>query len=169
MEKQTIYISFDVETDGNDVMCNNMISIGLCGLDKNAEEHFSFHANIKELDIHHPNARCMTEFWGNNPIAWENTQINKQPHHVVMKELSRQFTELSKTFNIKFIAQPACFDWMFFKSYYEHAKEIDPTITFDIGCKCISTVFDIHKQINKLSAQEDKVFREALCEVDSVT
>lgn len=156
MNKPKLYLSFDIEADGTNVMCNNMLSIGIYGVDKSESEIFTFYANIEELDGHIQERKCMEEFWSHHPLAWENTQKNKQSVFEVMKYLSNSFIELSKNYRIEFIAMPACFDWMFFKSYYEFAKQIDNTITYDIGysCTCFSTMIKTYKTQNKMSNRE---------------
>ena len=70
MNKPELYLSFDIKADGNNVMCNNMLSIGIYGIDKSENEVFTFYANIEELDGHIQDKRCMQEFWSHHPIAW---------------------------------------------------------------------------------------------------
>lgn len=119
--KPSLYLSFDIETDGDNPMLNSMISIGFCGMTDELSIVFEYQANIEPLEGHVQNHKCM-EFWENNKNAWNATQINKRYYADVMVELSNHFTELNKLYNLKFIAMPSCFDWMFFKSYYELAQ-----------------------------------------------
>jgi hypothetical protein len=88
----------------------------------------------------------------------EKLQINKCNYIDVFEDLGFKLKELSKSYQLKFVAHPACFDWMFFKCYYELAKSNSPDkeCFYDIGyqCICSSTLWDYYKKVNKLSSKE---------------
>lgn len=162
--KPTLYLSFDIETDGDNPMLNNMISIGFVGMNESMTEIFEFSANILEIEGHQQNPQTM-KFWEENKLAWNATQLNKRHYVEVMKDLSTHFTELSKMYVLKFIAMPSCFDWMFFKSYYEMARNIIPTM-YDIGymCICISSYFSSYCELQKISGQNKEKLKLNLME-----
>ncbi len=72
--------------------------------------------------------------------------------------------ELDNQYKLKFVAHPACFDWMFFKCYYELAKSNSSNKEnfYHIGyqCTCSSTLWNYYKQSNKINSnQADKLFK----------
>lgn len=141
--KPNLYLSFDIETNGNNPMLHSMISIGFYGITDTLNfSPFQYEANIEPLPNHSEDPECM-KFWAENKDAYQATQINQKNYVDVMSELSEHFKFLSKQYNLKFIAMPACFDWMFFKSYYEMAQDASKQKFYDIGyhCICISSYF----------------------------
>lgn len=169
MSKPILYLSFDIESDGTNPLINNMLSIGIYGLDKDENEIMSFYANLEELCGHIPDEQCMQDFWSKQPKAWSELQVDKKPTHVAFKQLSDELIVLSKDYKIEFVAMPACFDWMFLKSYYEFAKNTDKSITYNIGfqCTCMSTTFNIYRKFNKLSSKEYTKFKDSLIAEDA--
>ena len=121
-------------------------------MDESGRKIQEFYANFKLLDGHIDDQKTM-EFWNKNRLMYEYTRQNQQDIIFTMYNLSMLLTELSKDYIIKFVAMPACFDWMFFKSYYEYAKRIDTRIKYDIGYKCIcmSSEIDIYCKLNNIS------------------
>jgi DNA polymerase III alpha subunit (gram-positive type) len=148
MEKTELYISFDVETDGPTPMINNLLQIGLCGLLKDGTEIFSKEYNIKPLPNHIPDKDTL-DFWLNNEKAWNFIHENQVDYRDAFLDLSNKLFELSNLYNFVFVAWPSCFDWMFFKSYYEMAR-IENKTMYDIGfkCTCASTIDKLHKLVN---------------------
>ena len=59
----TVYLSFDVETDGPSPMLNNLLSIGIYGLDKDFKNIFNFSENIFEHLGKVQNKDTMIFFW----------------------------------------------------------------------------------------------------------
>jgi hypothetical protein len=160
--KKVAYLSFDIETDGPDPIHNNMISIGIYGIDDELNNIFSYQANIEELEGHVPDQKCMNTFWlkSAQQEAYEFLQTDKRNYMDVCVDLSDKFNELNKEYEIKFVAGPACFDWQFFHCYYQMAKKhvnvnISDTM-YDIGykCHCSSAIWDLYVKKNKLTNKE---------------
>jgi DNA polymerase III alpha subunit (gram-positive type) len=168
--KPILYLSFDVETDGNNPMLNSMISIGFCGMTDGFTCTFEYQANFEPLEWHEQEPQCM-EFWSQNKLAWNVTQINKKHYSVIMEDLSNHFTELNKIYNLKFIAMPACFDWMFFKSYYEMAQAYLKKKFYNIGfnCICISSYFISYCESKNMRSNDKEVLKLQLMEYDKNT
>jgi Zn-dependent M32 family carboxypeptidase len=168
MSKPILYLSFDVETDGPSPLINNLLSIGIVGLEEDSMDIvFEFESNIKPLPTHIPDSQCMETFWlkPEQKTSYEYLQINPQDYIKVFEDLSQRLQILSNKYKLIWVAQPACFDWMFFKSYYEMAKTQSPNkeLFYEIGyqCKCVSTLFDLYKKSNNLSSkQATKLFNE---------
>jgi hypothetical protein len=169
MAKPTLYLSFDVEADGNNAMINNMLSLGIYALDSDGNEIFTFYSNFLELDGHIAERRCMEEFWAKNPESWSLTQIDKQNVHDVMKNLSKVLEDHSEEYKLVFVAMPSCFDWMFLKSYYEFAKCVDRNIKYDIGfnCICFSTLLSSYRKSKKFTGKQYITFKKSLYDIDS--
>lgn len=176
MSKQTLYLSFDVETDGPSPLVNNLLSIGIVGFEENTgTEVFEFNTNIFPLPTHTPDTKCMETFWlkPQQKEAWEYLQTDRKNYITVFEDLTYKLFVLSNKYELVWIAYPACFDWMFLKSYYELAKSnsINKKDFYDIGyeCVCISSLFDWYKKINNItSSQASQLFNE-LGEFDSKT
>lgn len=150
--KPILYLSFDVETDGSTPLVNNLLSIGIVGLLSNGQIIYEFEANILPLESHKSDDKTM-EFWSKpeNLNAWNYLNLNQQYYLDVFEQLETELSVQSTQYNLVFVAQPACFDWMFFKCYYELAKSNSLKSTFfDIGfkCTCISTLVNYYKNLN---------------------
>lgn len=165
--KPILYLSFDIESDGPTPLLNNMISIGFYGITDDLENPFQFDANIMELEGHVQEKQCMENFWNKpeNQQAWNYLQKNKRSHIDVCLELSEHFKRLGQTYKLVFISHPSCFDWSFFKNYYELVRSINNNrdVMYDIGysCQCSSTLWNLYKQKHKLSSNEaDKLYKE---------
>lgn len=158
MSKPVLYLSFDVETDGKTPLVSNMISIGICGLDKDCNEHFTFEANLIELPGHIQHPETM-DFWSKNQDAWKYTQMNRQDILTAFTELSNGLKELSKSYKLIFCASPSNFDWMFFSCYYDlfSARVSTNSYTpYNIGYSCqdISSVWKTYRLMKKISDKE---------------
>jgi hypothetical protein len=164
MSKPTLYLSFDVETDGPCVILNNMLSIGFYGLDDNCVKHFEYEVNLYPLEGHVANSSTMKNFWlkPENKEAYDRLKLNRVQCVDAMKELSDKFFELSKTHNLIFVAHPAAFDWQFFKNYWGLANdywddilEVESSL-YDIGysCQCSSTLWNMVRQKNGWSSNQ---------------
>ena len=62
-EKKTLYLSFDIETDGDTPVLNNMLGLGIYGLDHDLNKLFTFDANIFPLPDKVQSKSCMENFW----------------------------------------------------------------------------------------------------------
>ena len=173
MSKPKLYLSFDVETDGNCPILNNLISIGFYGIDDNLAKIFEYDANIEKLPGHQPEARCMNEFWldPKNKNAWNHVNTNKRNYVDVFLELSDHFKNLNSKYKLIFVASPSCFDWMFFKCYYEMVRNVNNNINtmYDIGykCHCGSALWDVYREKNKLSYSDSTVLYNQLGEFNA--
>ena len=149
-------------------MLNNLLSIGIVGLEaESGKIVFEFEANIKPLDNHVQDIQCMKSFWlkPKQQKAWNYLQTNQKPYTQIFEELSLALNNLALYYKIEFVAYPACFDWMFFKCYYELAKSTSTNKEsfYDIGyeCLCISTLWDNYKKSHNINSNEaNKMFRD---------
>lgn len=159
--KPILYLSFDIESDGPTPMINNLLSIGMVGIDFISEQIiFEFEENIKPFFTHIPDKDCMKNFWlkPEQKNAWEFLQTNQKNYIVVFEELSFELKRLSRDYKLVFVSHPSCFDWMFLKCYYELAKSNSSNGEdfYDIGykCECSLTLCNHYKKINGLTNNE---------------
>jgi hypothetical protein len=171
MSKTKLYISFDVETDGSSPLVNNMLSIGFSGLLLDGTEIFSSEYNIKPLEGHQSNPDTMN-FWlkEENREAWLYIHQNQLDYDIAFLDLSNKLITLSVEYDFIFVASPSCFDWMFFKSYYDLAKNKYKDM-YDIGykCECASTMWKIYKIINPSYAIELKKVKKEIENLPNTT
>lgn len=168
MSLPTLYLSFDVETDGPTPLVNNLLSVGIVGIEENTSNIvFEFESNILPLETHKSDTQCMETFWlkPEQKKAWDYLQTNQKDYLTVFEDLSSKLENLSLNYKLEWVAFPACFDWMFLKSYYELAKSNSSNGKkfYDIGyeCICSSTLFDLYKKNNNLTSKEAyKLFNE---------
>lgn len=164
MVLSNLYISFDVETNGNNPLLHSMISIGMVGITIDGTNIFKFTENIMPL-ADHTFLEDTMNFWNKHPKEYELTQISQQYYLTTFKKISDLLTEYGKTYNIVFIAWPASFDWMFFKCYYEkfigeYYDSVDKSyVPYNIGYRCIcissmlrmtKTKFDTNQWLNNI-------------------
>lgn len=170
-EKQNIYLSFDVETDGPSPSVNNLLSIGIYGIDDNYKEIFTFEANIKELPDKIQDADCMNNFWlkDEHKNAYNFLHHDQQNYIDVFETLSQKLKIISKTYNIIFVAEPSCFDWMFLKSYYNMTINNSQSNMYDIGFKCVcaSTQWTLYKNHLNITSKQAVDLQNKLGEVDN--
>jgi hypothetical protein len=173
MSKPILYLSFDVETDGPSPTTNNLLSIGIAGFNADTKEIvFEFESNIMPIEGHVPDKKCMETFWlkPEQKEAYKYLQTNQRNYIDVFIDLSNKLKELDINYKLIWAAYPSCFDWMFFKSYYELAKSkcIDDDYFYDIGyqCKCISSTFDAFKKQMKLNSKQSKELYDELSQIN---
>lgn len=170
--KTVLYLSFDIESDGPTPILNNLLSIGICGITLQEEIIFEFEKNIESLPNHFPDDECMKNFWlkPEQKKAFEYLQTNRHNYIEVFENLGLELKKLAEKYELVFVAYPSCFDWMFFKCYYELAKSNSKNKTnfYDISykCECSSTLFDYYIKNNNLSSSESKKLFKHLGEVD---
>lgn len=164
--KEKLFLSFDVETDGPTPIVNNLLSIGIVGITMNGEIIFEYEANIEPLETHIQDIKCMETFWlkPEQKNSWDYLKINRRNYIDVFEELGLKLKELDSMYELKFVAHPACFDWMFLKCYYELAKtnSHNEKSFFEIGykCECSSTLWNYYKHTNKLNSnQANELFK----------
>jgi hypothetical protein len=136
----TAYLSFDVETDGPSSSLHSMLSLGITLILPNGTELDAFEVNILEREgaIQDPSTM---KFWEENKSAWLACHQNAVSPFDAMTSLATFYTKWHKKYKLVWMAQPACFDWMFVKNYYTMYAPPDAP---DIGYKatCMSSIRD---------------------------
>ena len=140
MEK--IYLSFDIEADGQSPAFNNMLSIGIAGYKVNGDVVLEWQKNILPDHEKHMEQRCWDEFWSKQPDAWNFVHTNQVSMTDAMLDLSKTLKTLSNTYKFDWVARPSAYDWQWLKYYYERVREHHPDM-YNIGytAKCLSSMW----------------------------
>lgn len=135
MQKKTLYLSFDIESDGPVPSLNSMLSFGVYILDIDKNCYLSFEQTLKPLENAQQNKDTM-EFWNKNKEAYIYSTTNQQEPQIVFTELSNKIKKLKENYIIVPIAWPACFDWQWFNYYFWKFTGENP---LGYSCKCIGS------------------------------
>ncbi len=123
-----VYLSVDIESDGNNPYNFSMRSIGISAFVENQDEPIdTFYRTMypqKKADGRRftPEKKCMDEFWAIHPDAWNEVNTDKIEPEEAIQQLIIWLCKFNE-YRIIWIASPACFDWMFLKYYYEKYGE----------------------------------------------
>lgn len=154
--KPSAFVSFDVELDGPNPMQFSMLSIGLAVF---VEEHGTrpidtFYTNIQARPGLKADEKTMEEFWNKRPILWKHVQQNAVPHQEAMQKLGHWLSSIHEKYTLKWVARPACVDWMWLKCYYE---SFGPPEKPDIGfqCQCIDTMLKTYFLVYPVRDKKD--------------
>lgn len=150
-----LYLSFDIETDGDAPSVNNMLSIGIYGFDQTGAAVVEYQRNIAPHDTKVSDERCMKEFWNKNPEAWAFVQQDQVSAETCMLQVAELFTSVKAKYKkVRWVARPAAYDWQWLNCYYSEFGPADkPSIGFK--ARCISTMFDVYKEFNELTKKEE--------------
>lgn len=133
------YVSFDTEMDGTNPLQNSLRSLGLALFVESVGLVDTFYINVLARPGAAPNPGTMRTFWSKHPAQWQQLQENPVTAEAAMAELARWLQHHGRTYTLKWVARPACVDWMFLKCYYESYGPADKP---DIGhyCHCLATM-----------------------------
>jgi len=129
----TFFASFDVETDGNNPIQHSLRALGIalfCEHSHNVIDRF--YVTIEPQEGRYAEQKCVENFWKKNQQAWEEVNRNCVPIETAMERLADWLRGYC-SHQIKWVASPSNFDWMFLKCCYEtYGPENRP----DIGFHC---------------------------------
>lgn len=150
-----LYLSFDIEADGDVPSLSNMLSIGIVAFDKKGNEVSSFQRNIKpRTDPRYAaNERCKREFWDKQPDLSEWVATNAVTPEQAIGELAFWLAGLDE--NVAWIARPAAYDWQWLKAYYEQYKPRGAP-KLDYTATCISTLWKVYCHKYGIEGDENK-------------
>lgn len=153
MQKPRLYASIDIESDGNNPCQHSMISCGISFITSDGKiiEEIIYNLFPRKDRSYEP--RCMTEFWMNpeQHEAWNYIQQDRVTPEKAMAALAMKLSYFSLSWDIEWIAYPACFDWMFLKTYYE---EFGPIDKISLGYYCV----DIGSEIRSVAITIGKTY-----------
>uniref|UniRef100_A0A6C0EB13 Exonuclease domain-containing protein n=1 Tax=viral metagenome TaxID=1070528 RepID=A0A6C0EB13_9ZZZZ len=155
VEKEKVYLSFDIEADGQSPAYNSMLSLGIVGFKTNGDEVFEWQKNLKPEADKHMEQRCWNEFWSKHPEQWKFVNTNQVSVEEGMLDLSAKLKELNKTYKFDWVARPSAYDWQWLKYNYEKTRETHADM-FNIGytAKCLSALWWSYCKRNKLTSEQ---------------
>ena len=83
VDKEVLYLSFDIEADGDSPVLNSMLSIGIYGFDKNGKGVVEFQRNMYPHPSKVVDKRSISEFWERIQKAWSFVKTNQIPQKSV--------------------------------------------------------------------------------------
>jgi len=124
MSKPRLYVSFDIECDSgySGPSTANMWELGAVFLTESGEEVDSYSSLIRCRENMHGDPR--TKEWLKSQGLWEkyescNSASGTAPMPVdVMTAFGEMLRKWAATHNLRFVASPTAFDFMYFKDYY---------------------------------------------------
>ncbi|TXG85649.1 MAG: hypothetical protein E6R13_01975 [Spirochaetes bacterium] len=141
--KPVVVISFDVEATGTSPSSGSMNMLGITVIREDMYKTISNYPNNKSLingeswyidkkqwcikEYNGREDRCMREFWSKYPDNLIYIIQNAKDPKIVARELSDYLSELSKTYEWYFMADPASFDWQWLNDFYDKFGTIDKT------------------------------------------
>jgi hypothetical protein len=146
-----LYASLDIETDGNNPLQHNMLSLGIAMFNRHGALIDTFYQNISPQAGKVADPKCMTNFWNKFPELYKNVCTNRVEPAEAMTLLDKWLKTYST--NITWVASPSCFDWMFLKSYFE---AYGPPNRYDLGfsCQCLPSLARGYAMLHNSSVSE---------------
>lgn len=156
--KSSLGLSFDVEVTGDAPGKGSMVQIGIAAFlseqpagfivtEDNASDWIVAKKkwNLEETDGR--GERCWNEFWTKHQDVWAGIQVNKVHPLVFTQELNEWLKDLSKTYNIFWLAFPAAFDWQWLNYVWQHYGPAGDEERFNLGFKaeCGSAIRSVVK------------------------
>lgn len=148
------FASFDIETDGNNPGQYSMRSIGVAVfVEGELTPVDTFYAHIKPV-FKDMDPKCKV-FWSKHQAQWQHINTNMISIEECMSNLSIWLSDLSdrQRYNIKWVANPSNFDWMFLKCNYEL---YGPVPKYDIGFYChdLSSLMRVYLKMHDINDKQ---------------
>jgi len=155
--KKKVYIVFDVETDGQSFAKNNMIALSFVlvkdSRDLTDETNWLMDSQtfyFNPIDGHEPDEQTMKEFWSKHLDIYQKLtkEAEKRSSSAEMLKLHEYFVRLTQTYEVKWVAKPASFDFAWLHSYCHHFLEPSEAAKIGHSCICISTMEKDYKRLD---------------------
>lgn len=157
--KEPLYISFDIEADGDSPAHNSMLSFGAVGFDRTGKEVFAMQMNLKPRAGTSPDARCVREFWDKHPEVWKFVNENQQESQAFTQAIAAMWTEYSKEWNIRWVANPSAYDWQWLNHYYNLHKTAEmPNIGYT--ARCTGSMLHAYALVKGWTSDQEDEFEE---------
>lgn len=179
-EKEELFASLDIECDSGygSPYSANMWQIGISFVDRSGNEVDYFESLIQTDPRKNGDPR--THAWLKAENLWDkysscspdNRSVKVPSPNDVMNRLGEQLLSLSEKYRIVFVAYPAAYDFMYFKTYYDqYVGYYDPR-TYDLdaektakvkdlvgySAKCMSTLFSTICTIKGIARSDTQAF-----------
>jgi DNA polymerase III epsilon subunit-like protein len=134
LRKTPLYASIDVEADGDNPLLHNMLSIGIALFDAYGQLVDTFYQNISPQPGKIADPKTMEHFWAKYPQMYADLCTHQVTPEQAMMSLDLWLKKYIHHHRITWVAAPASFDWMFFKSYF---SSYGPPNKTRIGFYCV--------------------------------
>lgn len=146
----SIFASLDLETDGNNPLQHNMLSIGIALFNTNGSLVDTFYQNIKPQAGKVADPKCMKNFWDKYPELYKEVCTNQVEPSEAMLLLDTWLKTYSRTMRVTWVASPSCFDWMFLKCYFEAYGPQDKQ-ELGFSCQCLPSLARGYAMLQRVS------------------
>jgi hypothetical protein len=152
---ETIFASFDVESDGDNPLTHSMVSLGVALFIESSNNigqqspFDTFYVTIRQQEGKDAQESTMNNFWSKRPLQWAHVTDNPDEPSEAMRKLAKWLRKYENR-TMRWIASPAHFDWMFLKCYYEcYGPSQKPSIGYE--CYDMASMIRAHCVENNLN------------------
>ena len=120
-KKEVVYVSIDIDTDGDVAGANNLLSIGAAVFRYSDKQMIkTFEVNIKEQFDRFSPMKSTMEWWEKpeQQEAWKYCHQNQVEPQEAMRLFTVFAEELKKEYKVQTVCWPAAFDWPFITLYF---------------------------------------------------
>lgn len=127
MAKPLLFLSFDIEADGEAPGLNSMLSIGFVGFNEKGLVVMEYEANLQTLAGATQSPQTM-KWWHDEKQkeAWDYVNTNKREPDEVFKELCAKLDALAKEYKVVPVAWPCNYDWQWINYYFHRFCNRNP-------------------------------------------
>lgn len=118
-QKEQVYLSFDIEADGQAPGLNSMMSFGMVIITYNKKIIWEFERVLKPLSDAKTHEDTMI-WWKKeeNKKAFEYSTSNQVEPEKAFKQLYDEIVKLQEKYTIYAVAAPAAYDWQWINYYF---------------------------------------------------
>jgi hypothetical protein len=157
--KPLAFVMFDIETNGNNPVCNSMLSISLVLMadrdrfSNKSTDSISYNLNLRQGTSSN---RATDLFWARYQDQYEKTRIDTKSSKFAFNAIARRICKWSDKYELYWTANPSSFDWTFFIYYW--SKFVNNSAIDVKRVRCV----DISSLIRVLSLLSDKTFQSTI-------
>ncbi len=163
--KKVLFASVDIEADGPSTFDSNMVELGISFFTTDEYDSYkevdSFYSTVKQIPGKNGDADTIQWLKDNKVYERAINEFSVEPSEVFNK-LAMKLNELSKEYNIQWVAYPSAYDWQWINYYWY--RFVDKSVLTDVNyiyrhpysAKCISTLFSNYCSINNINNKQDK-------------
>jgi hypothetical protein len=145
MTKPTAYMFVCIKTDGDSILHNNILSIGMSCRDKSGKSLCSYGRNVFPM-LPTYLSDDVIKYYTKHKELWNEITHNCMYLMNACIEISEMLEIVSKQYSITFIASPSCFAWSMFKTKY---GQFNLPYKLPHKCICFSSIMEIYVLQNK--------------------
>jgi hypothetical protein len=145
MTKPKAYMFISIKTDGDSILHNNILSIGMSCRDEGGELICCYGRNIFPALPTYLSDEVI-KYYTEYKELWNEITCDCMYLLNVCIEISEMFETVSKNYSITFVASPSCFVWSMFRTKY---GQFNLSYKLPHKCICFSTIMEMYALQNK--------------------